>query len=125
MISLRVINLGYLKYLLPLALAVYLVACSGGDGGSAGSTGSALLSWVAPTERADNTPLVLSEIAGYRIYYGVKAGAYLGKIDINDSTATEFLVSGIPPGAYFIVLTTIDRDGLESVWSSPEVVASF
>ncbi len=116
---LRFYNISRLGYLLVCALVLPLVACSGGDGGAA------VLSWVAPSEREDATVLSLSEIAGYRIYYGVESGIYQDPIVINDHTATQAQLSGISSGAYFVVMTTVDVDGRESLWSAPEVEVSF
>ena len=124
---LRLHNISRLGYLLVCALVLPLVACSGGDGGAAGGTadGTAVLSWVAPSEREDSTALSPSEIVGYRIYYGVESGIYQDPIVINDHTATQAQFSGIPSGAYFVVMTTVDTDGRESAWSAPEVEVSF
>ena len=74
MSCLHIYNFSRLKCLLALALIFSLVACAGGAGGD-GSTGNlsglnsnpngsiaALsLTWVAPSEREDNTGLSLSE----------------------------------------------------------------
>ena len=122
MFFLRFHNILRLSYLLACGLFLPLVACSGGDGGATSTSG---ISWVAPSEREDNAGLALSEIAGYRIYYGVEAGVYLDKIEINDPTATQAQLSGIPSGKYFVVMTTIDIEGLESLWSRPELEVSF
>lgn len=122
------------KCLLTLVLIFSLVACSGGDGGTGYSGGSnsnpsgsntALeLTWVAPSERADNTGLTLSEIAGYRIYYGTEKGNYQNQFEVNDGSAQQAQIAGVPSGAYYLVMTTIDTDGRESSYS-PEVVVTI
>ena len=116
-----------LGYLLVCALVLPLVACSGGDGGAAGGAadGTAVLSWVAPSEREDSTALSLSEIVGYRIYYGVEPGIYQDRVVINDPAATQAQITGIPSGNYFAVITTIDTDGRESSWSTPALELSI
>ena len=119
----RVFYLDGLKYIFVLFFILPLVSCDGGDGGPAG--GSAVLSWVAPVERADGTGLSPSEIAGFRIYYGTESGVYQDPIVINDHTATQAQFSGIPSGVYFVVMTTVDTDARESAWSIPEVEVSF
>ena len=110
------------KCLLALALIFSLVSCSGGDGGLAADTSALGLTWTAPSEREDSTGLSLSEIAGYRIYYGVEPGNYQSQIDVNDGSAVQAQVSGISRGAYYVVLTTIDVDGRESAYSSEVIV---
>lgn len=104
--------------------AFLLVACSGGDGGSGMGAGnsSIALSWTAPMVRADKTALLLSDITGYRIYYGVEKGRYLRRVDVDDSSATQATVSNIPSGKYFVVMTTVVDYGLESEYSPEQEV---
>jgi hypothetical protein len=104
------------------------MTCSG-EGGSASdsvtvtvneptSSGQDIsLSWIAPGERDDNSPLSLSEIAGYKIYYGTTQGEYSNSIDVNDAAAEGYTITDLPSGVYYIVVTTIDTDGLESGFS--------
>jgi len=118
-------NISRLNYLLALILVLPLVACSGGDGdlsNSSSSPNSAKLSWVAPSAREDNSVLILSEIAGFRIYYGTSSGDYSNTIDIDDHTATQAVMAGIPAGTYFVAVTTVDVDGRESLYSAEVVV---
>jgi VCBS repeat-containing protein len=75
------------------------------------------LSWVAPSQREDGTALSLSEISGYKVYYGTTQGQYPNSTTINDSTATGHTFTNFPAGAYYFVVTTIDVDGLESGYS--------
>jgi hypothetical protein len=84
-------------------------------------TGSALLSWTAPTARADGTALALSEIAGYTVYYGTAAGDYPNSLDIDDGSATTVTIADLPADTYYMVVTTRDSSGRESVHST-EVV---
>jgi len=62
--------------------------------------------------------LALSEIAGYRIYYGTVPGVYQSQIDINDQTVDQAQIVDIPLGTYYVVMTTIDAEGRESGYSS-------
>ena len=113
------------KCLLTLALILSLVACSGGDGGTgnpSGSNAALNLTWVAPSERADDTVLSLSEIKGYRIYYGTEKGNYQNQFEVNDSSAQQAQIAGVPAGDYYLVMTTIDVDGRESAYSQEVVV---
>jgi hypothetical protein len=78
------------------------------------------LSWVAPAEREDNSPISLSEIAGYQILYGQSQGQYSKSIIINDGTAIGYTLTDLPTGTYYFVVATIDTEGRESQYS-PEV----
>lgn len=119
---LRFYNFSHLSYLLALSLIFPLVGCSGGDGSSSNS--SPRFSWVAPSERSDGAALSLSEIAGFRIYFGTESGGYSNTIDI-DSDETQVIFDGVPSGVYYVVMTTIDSDGLESTFSAPEIEVVF
>jgi hypothetical protein len=124
MLFLHIYNSFRFKYLLALILFSTLIACTGGSGGdsSTANNSAAGLSWVAPAEREDGTGLALSEIAGYRIYYGTTAGDYQNQIDINDHTVGQTQLSDLPVGTYYVVMTTIDTEGRESTYSSEVVV---
>ena len=76
------------------------------------------LSWVAPAEREDNSALSLSAIAGYNIYYGTTKGQYSNSVAINDGTAVDYTFTSLPAGTYHFVVTTIDTEGRESLYSS-------
>ena len=107
------------RYLV-LILSLALPACSGGDGGIGGS--SIGLSWVAPSEREDGSSLSLSEITGYRLYYGVESGVYRNKMDVKDGSAVYAKVLGVPSGTYYVAVTAIDTEGRESSYSSEIII---
>lgn len=75
------------------------------------------LSWAAPSEREDNEPISLSEIAGYKIYYGTIENDYPNSIDIDDGKAEAYTFTGFSTGTYYFVLTTFDTEGRESQYS--------
>jgi hypothetical protein len=81
-------------------------------------TGSLNLRWTAPVTRDDGTPLPLSDIDGYHIYFGTSAGNYPNRIDVADGTAQAATITDMPVGSYYLVMTTYDVNGLESVYSS-------
>ena len=80
-------------------------------------SGSVNMDWAAPSERADNTALSLSEIAGYTIYYGDSAGNYTQSLSVNDGLATSVIINSLPLGTYYMVVTARDYDGRESKYS--------
>ena len=109
-----------IKNLAILCMASYLPACANGDGGTQTAVGfnqdSVTVSWTAPTERSNGDPLSLSDIGGYRIYYGPQRGFYNRQVNIPDSTAQQATVTG-ERGYYFFVITTYDTAGRESKFS--------
>jgi hypothetical protein len=66
--------------------------------------------------------MLLSEIAGYKVYYGTTQGKYPDSVTINDGTAEGYTFTGFSTGTYYFVVTTLDTDGRESK-PSPEVTA--
>jgi hypothetical protein len=80
--------------------------------------GAVSLSWTAPVARADGNALSMSEIAGYNIYYGTKAGSYTKAISINNASSSSATIDDLPLGTYYVVMTTRDTTGVESSYST-------
>jgi len=80
-------------------------------------------SWTAPVAREDESPIAMSEIAGYRVYYGTETGNYSQSIQVNDAYTDAITLDEInTAGTYYIVITTIDTDGRESAYSEEVVL---
>jgi hypothetical protein len=79
-----------------------------------------VLSWIAPTTYTTGQALSLSEIGGYKIYYGEKSAVYNKIIDIQDSSVTtyEFIDLMIP--TYFVI-TCYTVLGVESKYSNEAI----
>ncbi|HHJ13871.1 MAG TPA: hypothetical protein ENJ79_05770 [Gammaproteobacteria bacterium] len=85
---------------------------------AAPSVGNASLSWTAPAARADGAALSMSELAGYTLYYGTAPGNYTSSMRIDDPTASSVVVTDLPVGTYYFVMTARDVDGRESGYSN-------
>jgi len=77
-------------------------------------TSNVTLAWDAPTTNADGTKL--TDLAGYKLYYGAESGVYTKTVDVGD--ITTFQVKGIPDGPYFFAVTAYDTMGNESGYSN-------
>ncbi len=84
---------------------------------SAASLGSATLTWVAPTQNEDGSPL--TDLAGYRIYWGTTPGSYPNSVTINNSSISTYVVENLAPGTYEFVATSFNSAGVESAMSNP------
>ena len=122
---LRICKFSRSIYLLALILIFPLFSCSGGDGGDGGDGGPATvtsfgdlnLSWIAPDQREDGTEFYPSlELAEYRVYYGSEPGDYQNQVDIIYGF-TDAQVASIPAGIYYAVVTAVDKQGRESLYS--------
>lgn len=79
------------------------------------STGSVTLSWVAPTENTDGT--ALTDLAGYKIYYGTSEGSYPNNVVIDNAGVTTYVIDNLSPGIWYFVMTANNSAGVESSYS--------
>lgn len=92
---------------------------------------TATLTWNAPTTRSDGA--VLTDLAGYKVYYGTAPGNYgtliekplgnegLSCQDLTDRTQCTYtvgIVEVLASGTYYFVVTAYDTSGNESDFSS-------
>ena len=77
-------------------------------------TGSATLSWAAPSTNVDGTPI--SALGGYKVYYGITPGVYTS-LDVGP--VSSYQVSGLTKGQmYYFTVTAYDANGNESDYST-------
>jgi hypothetical protein len=79
-------------------------------------TGTATLTWVAPTHNTDGTPI--TGLAGIRIYYGTNAGALTQTIDVPGPTTTSFIIERLAAGTYYFAVAAYTAAGTESALSN-------
>jgi hypothetical protein len=73
------------------------------------------ISWVAPSENVDGT--TLTDLSGYRIYFGTGSRSYSDVVEVMDPTATSHALD-LTSGDYHIAMTALDSDGNESAYSN-------
>jgi hypothetical protein len=73
--------------------------------------GTAELSWAAPTLRSDGTPL--TNLAGYRVYYGRAANRFTNIVDLNVGVSNH-VVDNLAAGTWYFAISAIDAAGTES-----------
>lgn len=78
--------------------------------------GSATLSWYPPTEHVDGT--ALTNLAGYRIYYGKSATALNQSIVINNLGLTRYLIENLSRARWYFAMTAVSSQGTESARST-------
>lgn len=77
-----------------------------------GEVRSASLSWTPPDARTDGTPL--TNLAGFKIYYGRMSGVYDHEIDVDNPSISTYLVEGLNSGDWYFAVAAYDAEGLES-----------
>jgi Fibronectin type III domain len=100
-------------------IALVLAGCSitsTGSTSSSGAPGTVTLSWVAPTDNTNGTPL--TDLAGYHIHYGTTPDNLTKSIDLTGTGTTEYEVSGLTAGTYYFSISAYTAMGTESAEST-------
>ena len=81
-----------------------------------GSTSkTAIVSWTPPTQRTDGS--ALTNLAGYRVYYGKSLNAMSRIVDIRNPGQTSQFIDDLEKGTWYFAVTAYSADGLESEMS--------
>jgi hypothetical protein len=106
--------------LLGLVVLLVLAGCSGRGGGlnvrdaPVIPVGQIRLAWNAPTTDSDGA--ALTDLAGYKLYYGLASRTYTHTIDVGNRTT--YTVSSLESGrTYYFAVTAYDTSGNESDFS--------
>ena len=106
--------------------SILLSSCGGGGGGGndAGTSarqavtvvaGTITLAWDPPTTNTDGTPL--TDLAGYKIYYGPTSGSYTNTLDVGNVTTS--VVNNLTDGlTYYFTVSAYNSAGVESSFSN-------
>ena len=78
--------------------------------------GAATLSWAPPTENSDGS--ALTNLAGYKIYYGRSASQLNRTIAIDNPGLTRYVVENLSPARWHFAMTAINSQGVESTRTS-------
>lgn len=82
----------------------------------AATTGSATLSWTPPTTNADGS--TLTNLAGYRIYWGTSQGDYSSSVTVNNPGLSSYVVDNLLPGTYYFAVSARNSAGVEGGMSN-------
>lgn len=74
--------------------------------------GSVTLSWTPPTTNVDGTPM--TDLAGYRIYYGRSATTLDEFVPVTNAGTTRFVVDNLSPATWYFSMTAVNSAGVES-----------
>ncbi len=79
------------------------------------SNGAATLTWVPPTQNTNGS--VLTNLSGYRIYYGTSPSALNKTVTLNNAGLTAYVVQNLAPATYYFALKALTSSGAESAMS--------
>lgn len=77
-----------------------------------GSGATVVVSWKPPTTNVDGS--VITDLAGFRIYFGMAPDALNASIPVTGAGATSGPVSPLSAGTWYFAVTAIEADGAES-----------
>lgn len=107
-----------LLFLLLILFSLIIIGCEGCGGGNgnnkSGSNKFVTLSWEPPTTNVDGSPV--TDLAGYRIYYGLSSRNYSWVIDVGN--VTTYKIENLSPNTYYFTVTAYDTSGNESDYSN-------
>ena len=85
---------------------------SAGTSATNKGTGMATLSWQAPTTTTDGA--ALTDLSGYRIYYGTNAGDLTASIQLTGVGLQTYVVDNLGPGTWYFAIKAVTSTGVES-----------
>jgi hypothetical protein len=80
------------------------------------ANGSATLSWVAPSQNADGSPL--TDLAGFQVQYGRNEGDLSQVVTLNNASINRYVVENLSAGTWFFSVAAINSRGVLSAGSS-------
>lgn len=76
------------------------------------ATGAVELTWEAPTENVDGSPL--DDLAGYKIYWGTQPDDFTNSVTIDNPAVVTYVLENLVPATYYFVATALNSEGAES-----------
>lgn len=76
------------------------------------SNGSATLSWTPPTRNTNGT--ALTNLAGYRIYYGTSPSNLSRTVTVNNAGLTRYVISDLSAATWYFSIRAYTSGGVES-----------
>jgi hypothetical protein len=94
------------------SLPAYAITVSSGST----SSGSATLSWTPPTQNSNGT--TLTNLAGYRIYYGTSASAMNRTVQLANPGLSRYVVENLSAATWYFTVRAYTTAGVESTSSN-------
>lgn len=80
------------------------------------TSGTAMLSWTAPTTNTDGS--ALTNLAGYHIYYGTSPSTLSTTINVANAGTTSYSITSLPSGTWYFAVNAYTTGGVDSVLSN-------
>jgi hypothetical protein len=82
----------------------------------ANASGSATLSWTAPTENSDGS--ALGNLAGYRVMYGRSATNLDQTVNVDNASINRYVVENLSSGTWYFAVAAVNASGVASQLSN-------
>lgn len=83
------------------------------------ANGVVTLTWAAPTQNTDGTPLL--DLAGYEIHWGPKSGGYSDSVAIANPGITTYVIDNLTSGTHYFAMKAVNGQGQLSGFSNEGV----
>ena len=83
---------------------------------AASTTGSAKLTWTAPTTNTNGS--ALTDLAGYHLYYGKSSSSLTNEVQIANPATTTYTVSSLAAGTWYFEVNAYTSGGQDSAMSN-------
>lgn len=104
---------------LSTSLAPFTITVSSSGGIVGEGARSATIAWQPPTQNTEGG--AVGALASYKIHYGPASRGYTNVVTVNNPGLTRYVVENLVPGTYYIAMTAVAADGLESDYSAETV----
>ena len=108
-----------MKRAIILGAVLSLASCGGADSpivATASVASSLPVTWTTPTANVDGT--TLTDLAGYRVYYGTSPGSQPNMVSVGKSNALT--IQGLLRGVtYYVSVSAVNSGGTESAKTGP------
>ena len=88
---------------------------SAGTSATNKGSGTATLSWQAPTTNTDGA--ALTDLAGYRIYYGMNADDLTQTVQLTSVGLQTYVIDDLGSGTWYFAIKAVTRTSVESALS--------
>jgi len=89
-----------------------IVTIDGNGAAAATTTGTATLSWTAPTVDTNGEPV--TDLAGYNIYYGKSPTAMTSVIAVNNPKSGSYTISNLAAGTWYFAVASYNTQAMVS-----------
>jgi fibronectin type III domain protein len=80
------------------------------------ATRSVTLSWQAPTQNEDGTPL--TDLTGFEVFYGQAPGQYTQTLPLPSAAMTSVTIEDLAPATWYFAVKAVNSAGTHSSFSN-------